>query len=190
MLRQVVEISYSPLICRDLGQRVSAYSLDVPKPLFDAMMERAARHRGYTPFSEDLHVYRSDNTTLEIRGGSGGARSFKSTLVAEREIQGTPLVERTYMRTNPLPMYMFSCARNATSSLFKVRRLSLRIHKFARIVFEVVSRENDEDIFRRIFIETTKNRESDRDIQRTVENTIQVVILGQQPKRSIFKKKT
>ena len=204
------EVVYSPEVWSDVSGRVKAYDADVPRELFDAMLERAARHKGYSASSQDLHVYRNDNATMEFVGssssssssgssGSGssssssGGRVWRSTLIGEREIPGTFLVERTFMRSAPLPLYMFSCAQH-NGVYLKVRRIVLRVHKCARLIFEVASAPGageggDAMAFsRRVRVEITGDQDSDSaDIKRTVENTIQVVILGQQPKRVIFR---
>lgn len=222
-MRRVVEISYSPLRWTDASGRVKVYDVDVPEPLFRAMLERAARHRGYAPSSQDLHAYTNDAARFELTIDPEGSappvgRVWRSTLLEEREIPGTPLVERVYSRTHPLPLYMFSCNGGAGTASTKARRLILRVHKRARLVFEVVTipagadadatidavagaggagaqgGRKHESIARRVRIEIECDRETgdgtsrslDADTRRTVENTIQVVFLGQNPKRASF----
>lgn len=192
-MRRLAEIAYSPILWEDSSKRVRAYDTNVPQHVFDAMLERAARHRGYSPIQEhqqDVHTYRSDNVTLEIFSDKQTARVTRSTLLDERAIPGTALVERTFLRSEPLPLYMFSCVRH-TCAETKSRRLVLRVHQRARLVFEVVQELGCGDAARctrRVKIEVDGDR-NDADLQRTLENSIHVVLLGQNPKRAAFAKR-
>jgi len=193
-MQPYVEIAYSRLV-RD-NDRIKVYDANVPKDVFDAMLERAARHKGYGASWVDLHAFHSSNVTLEeYVGNSRLACVTKRTLLRERPLAGCAFVERTYTRMTNLPLSAFSCG--TVCGVVKVRRLQLRVHAKAHLVFEVASVPAGEgsgggagvsDCIRRVRVEIANgDRHGDPDIQRTVENTVQVVLLGQCPKRAMFK---
>jgi len=191
-MQPYVEIAYSRLV-RDNG-RIKVYDSNVPKEMFDAMLERAARHKGYCASWVDLHVFHSSNVTLEEYVNINRlACVTKRKLVEERPLAGCPFVERAFTQMTNLPLTAFSCG--TLCGVVKMRRLQLRVHARAHLVFEVASVPAGDgagasvsDCIRRVRVEISDaDRHGDADIQRTVENTVQVVLLGQSPKRAMFK---
>ena len=170
------------------------FGLDVPKDAFDRMMERAAKHPGYSARSVDLHETRTRDSVLSFEVGGGGGngvpqatriRVTRSCLVDASVLQGSPLLVRRYQRT-PLQLPMFPHSVVPHSS-YRARRVMLRIHRNAKLVFE--SRISDDCVGRqqqqqqrRVRVEVELRPQMGEkellDLQRTVENTIQVVLLG------------
>lgn len=200
----------------DCGSFLRRFALDVPRSEFEKMLERASRHRGYSGRQRDVHETVTRDTTLqtwEDEGGRQQARVVRRRLVEARTMDGTPLLVRTYRR-EALPFSAFPCDAPVQSRR-RVRRLELRVHRRARLVFEVsastsTSCADDADpgascCARRVRLEieltapppvprggsmavrdfrgspgTAEDAEL-ADLRRTVENTIQVVLLGLRP---------
>lgn len=173
----VASASHGPGGCR-------IFDLDVPEDAFDKMMERAAKHPGYSASSLDLREIRTRDTTLSFEmdkatHAPAKVRVTRSSLVDACQLQGSQLLVRRYQRTPlQLPMFPHSAAPH---TLYRARRLLLRIHRFARLVFESRASDAGRSTRRvRVEIELRPNLgDADiADLQRTVENTIQVVLLG------------
>ena len=201
----------------DCGSFLRRFALDVPRSEFEKMLERASRHRGYSGRQRDVHETVTRDTILqtwEDEGGRQQARVVRRHLVEARTMDGTPLLVRTYRR-EALPFSAFPCDAPVQSRR-RVRRLELRVHRRARLVFEVsaaVSCADETDPSSasggacthrvRLEVELTAPPPPPRggnmavhdfrgssgnaedaelaDLRRTVENTIQVVLMGMPP---------
>lgn len=170
------------------------YETGLSQRTFDTLLSRAVRHRGYTPKAVDAWV-----TTLAGCEGNVNVVDVISPHPAEEKTLGyeTKLVDETsiaplvlvrrFDRTR-VPLSHLPCAQ-APVWQARVRRLELRVHEGARLVFECLrptlyDRGGDE--FRRVRIELEVNHtktQAHADIARTIENTVQVVFLGQTPRR-------
>jgi hypothetical protein len=204
--------------------RVRAFLLDVAPDRFGAMLDRAALHPGYSARSWTAHELRvrdmllsyeceaaaagssSTNAGACTNAGAGTkVRAHRAVLQDATVLPGTSLLVRRYHRA-PLPFAAFPHDRPADGKC-RVRRLVLRIHRNARLVFEARKDDTLHGQTMRAHIEieldaattpTTAHRtpllqqqlqlqQQQHDLQRTVENTIQVVLMGMQPKvRSHF----
>lgn len=167
------------------GTDAQVFWLDVPKDAFDRMIERAAKHPGYTARSVDVHETRTRDATLSFEFENGRPtriRLTRSCLADASVLQGSSLLVRRYQRVPlQLPMFPHSVA---PQSSYRARRVLLRIHRFARLVFESRISDNKQGSQpqRRVRIEVELRPSMVErelvDLQRTVENTIQVVLLG------------
>ena len=228
----------------DDHEGIAKGTLNVPKDAFDAMLERAAKHRGYFGNQHDVHEIVTRDAVLQqnlnlfsggpegpqkklhqkepfLRGPDGPqkklhqnisgpdvvqgpttarARVISKQLVEARPFEGTPLLVRTYHRTIQ-PFSAFPCDAPVYSTR-KVRRLILKVHRDARLVFETmisddvmsnrscpleipeIPFEKRGEAVRRVYIEIEKRGGGNADaaiLRRTIENTIQVVLLGMTP---------
>ena len=151
------------------GRRATAYDLDVPKALFDAMFERAARHAGYSAVQTDYRqlrvgdlfltvlvpqkgqqqapaahtplqrVYRKTLVDCEVLYDGGGSSSSSSN----SNSKGPKLLFRSYRRVQ-LPYSSFPCDI-VPDSIRRVRCLSLRVNPRTSLLFEVVQEEDEDD---------------------------------------------
>ena len=186
-----VEISVITGWKEDASEGITCASLDVPKFEFEAMLERASKHRGYQGNQRDVHEIVTRDATLQQCEHADDkslmslsrARVVAKHLVDSRPFEGTPLLVRTYRRSVH-PFSAFPCDAPVHSRR-KVRRLELRIHSDARLVFETIvahrqSLSSSTKVVRRVHIEI-ELKKRDTNVQRTIENTIQVVLLGMAP---------
>ena len=184
------------------------YLTDVPEAEFDEMMRRAAAHAGYSPRASDVremrtrefvltHTHMHTHTHNGDRHASVGVR--RRTLLEARVLPGTPLLVRTYRRSPTLGLSAFPCD-SPLHSVCRVRRLELRVHSNARLVFEVRQEEGGggpercgdrRPVVRSVRLEADlpsggrKNESFDDDLRRTVENSIHVVMLGLPPLKAV-----
>lgn len=180
---------------------------DVPLGVFLAMIERAARHDGYKGCQRDIREIVAGDVCLSIAQQQQHEQQQqqhffaceRKALCEVREMPGTPLVVRTYRRER-LPFAAFPCdaVPDRTS---RVRRLELRVHGRARLVFDVAAGDDGDqggvvvvrsarleiDLIPRGFSHTADGRDASTsdwdDLRRTTENTIQNVFLGMKPRR-------
>ena len=181
-----VDISFFKGWVEDPEEGIARASLDVPKDVFDAMLERAAKHRGYFGHQRDvyetvtrdaiLHQWVSEKHQPPIMN----ARVVSKQLVEAQPFDGTPLLVRTYQKSVH-PFSAFPCDAPVHSNK-RIRRLELRVHRDACLVFETMIASSSSTVVRRVHLEIEKKgRGSCGDLQRTIENTIQVVLLGMAP---------
>jgi hypothetical protein len=101
---------------------------------------------------------------------------------------GTPLVVRTYHRET-LPFCAFPCDAQL-HDVRRVRRLELRVHARARLIFEASSSSSTTPPVRGVRLEVDVggawDEDDDDDLRRTVENTIQNVMLRMRPTHKAF----
>lgn len=190
------------------NEGVARAQLNVPPDTFDAMLERAAKHRGYFGGQHDVHEIVTRDAVLQQsshcssghsghQGHSGQpgqgpdparARVIFKQLVEARPFEGTPLLVRTYHRKIQ-PFSAFPCDAPVHSKR-KIRRLKLKVHQDAHLVFDVMVSDPQggygiecmsNRVVRRVYLEIEKRDKSDPDLRRTIENTIQVVMLGMTP---------
>ena len=168
------------------------YSADVPPESFRAALRRAARHRGYTARQSDLRVYVSGEHTLELPtapedrvAGAGRSRAHEARVTRTRvlsahELPGAPLLACTLQR-DALPFSRFPCGAPVHDARV-TRRLSLRVHRRARLVFETHRSDGAAPLVRSVYIAIDLDpaglAEDMDDLRRTVENTVHVVLLG------------
>jgi hypothetical protein len=223
-----VDISYMTEWIKDDHEGIAKGSLNVPKDAFDAMLERAAKHRGYFGNQHDVHEIVTRDAVLNLFSGGmpqnllsdppagdpqklhqntsvsgtecARARVISKHLVEARPFEGTPLLVRTYQRTVQ-PFSAFPCDAPVYSKR-KVRRLDLKVHRDARLVFETMISDTGDvmsnhrwpegpalaelpfgkrNVVRRVYLEIEKRGGQAPDLRRTIENTIQVVLLGMTP---------
>ncbi|GAX85680.1 hypothetical protein CEUSTIGMA_g13094.t1 [Chlamydomonas eustigma] len=144
----------------------------VDKAEFSELLERAARHPGYTASQEDLveATWRDLRLVYPTRGA---ARLHRASLLSANLLPGAHLLVRKY-RMDPLPFCEFPCDRDDEVHTRRIRRLELRVHRRATLVFDV----DPDDACRRVRIEIRRGECDEDDLRRTVENTVQVVLLG------------
>ena len=177
------------------------YDTDVPKEAFAAAMDRASKHAGYAMSHARIRSYHSHDAVLEVPeaqsgvpggpGGPGGGgerereRCVRRTAIATSEMPGAPLLAVVY---DKIPC-TFPCGIEALQDVRAVERVTLRVHRRARLHFEVYkSRGAPGKSVRRVYLtvdpDTSRTDDSD-DLKRTVENTVHVVLLGMPPLRSL-----
>ena len=187
-----VDISFFSGWIEDQEEGMAGATLDVPEPVFDAMLERAAKHRGYFGHQRDIFetvtrdavLHQWESTNAQNPGPPlMNARVIAKQLHESRPFDGTPLLVRTYQRSMH-PFSAFPCDAPVHSKK-KIRRLELRVHKDARLVFETLLSESKDvppRVVRRVRLEIEKKGSSvPHDLQRTIENTVQVVLMGMAP---------
>lgn len=204
----VVDVSWASVAPGARGD-TTYVSTDVPAADFVSMIERAAKHAGYKGSQRDYREFRVGDTSYSVAGGSpqADAASFhfaceRRELCEVREIPGTPLVVRTYRRER-LPFAAFPCDAEP-DVVRRVRRLELRTHARARLIFDASADEssnasNDADAhehqhqhqqIRTVRLEIDiggggrgGGADDAEDLRRTTENTIQNVLLRMKPRR-------
>jgi hypothetical protein len=193
---------------------VRAYRTDVPASVFDAAMQRAAAHEGYAPTSAQYKAFTVRDVTCVDFGRGDASAAHSERVMAADALPGTPILACLLRRTM-LPIYAYPCDRTPDDVRY-VRELSLRVHRFARLVFEAhtsspatgsssldgldgPTRNDDPEststrgMYVQVDVDKLRNElgrqrvPSERaqlteDVARTVENTIQVVLLGVRPK--------
>ena len=188
-----VDVSVVALASSALS-RVRQFDINVPKACFDGMLERAAMHPGYSPRAWDSRELRVRDMCLCVEAEGGGSAGWPRMRVTRCVLQdaalqaGSPLLVRRYHRS-VLPLPEFPHDRPIDSAC-RIRRLRLRIHRAASLVFESLAcsdtqQQQQQQQQRRVRVEIDLSacRESDaKDLQRTVENTVQVVLLGMRSK--------
>jgi hypothetical protein len=171
------------LYTRRIGNGV--YSVDVPRDLFTTIMERASRHAGYRAAHRQLKSYHSRDLVLEkCEGGQHeDVRVVRKRVLSWHELPGAPLYAVMYERTR-VPFSAFSCGAELQDTRY-VRRLSLRVHGRAKLVFDAYANPGGKTV-RRIYVEVSldpNGLSADMpDLRRTVENTVQAVLMGVRPK--------
>jgi hypothetical protein len=168
------------------GTRV--YDTNIPDDQFQAALTRAARHAGYSMTKDAQHkAYLVRDLTLEDRGKGELRLSHERTLRAE-ELPGAPIVVSWLHRTRP-PMSAFPCGALLHDVRY-VRSIRLRVHSRAQLVFEV-HRGADHPagtVVRTIRVEVDLGGDARAlardlaDVSRTVENTVQIVLMGARPR--------
>ena len=162
--------------------RLSEYDVNVPKDTFLQMIERAAMHQGYSARPVDVHELHVRNFSLSYENNNK-LRVLRHGLIDATILPGTPLLVRRYNRAAlQLPAFP-----HQDPIQWRIRRLQLRVHNRARLLFETKRQADDEsarDQLRvRLEIDLGMLKDTEKaDLQRTVENTIQVVLLGQRPR--------
>ena len=170
------------LYTQRIGEGV--YSINVSREDFSTVMERASRHAGYGPAHSQLKSYHFRDLVLEKFEGEHNIRVTRKRMLAWHELPGAPLYAVMYER-NKVPLSAFSCGAEMHDTRY-VRRLSLRIHGRAKLVFDAYVNPGGKTV-RRIYLEVSLHPNgltADMpDLRRTVENTVQAVLMGVRPKR-------
>lgn len=191
------------------------FNTDVPKPVFDAAIARAAAHHGYGPSQCQYTAFHWRDRTLHDRGG-GRISVYAERVMSFDDLSSTrsascPILVLAVRRTK-LPLYAFPCDRTQVlDNSTRIRELTLRVHKYARLVFEVGaashhpnSENNANNMIRGMYVQVdlqalradvhrgghhhhhnhnqNNNNKLIHDLERTVENTIQVIFMGARPK--------
>ena len=172
------------LFCRRISEGV--YDTDVPKDLFNEIMRRASRHDGYGVKHSQYKSYHTCNTILEVGASHKDVRVVRRHLLSMHEIPGAPLIACLYDNDFRAAFSSFSCG-GKLHDVRHVRRLSLRAHKRARLVFEV-HRNDVGKVVRRVLVEITLDDDHNHhgpslasdmpELRRTVENTVHLTILA------------
>ena len=166
------------VLTRDrLGEGV--VNVNIPKHDFERMMKRAASHSGYTATQKDIYeCHFADGTVLNYDEGSSRMWALRKEL--KDYVCDSQLMMRKLMITK-VPMSELSCSEQVVSRKF-VRRLYLRVHKFAKLVFSVsLAKGVDQEQIRTVYLEIDARVLCDG-LKRTVQNTVQVVLLGLTPR--------
>ena len=170
------------LYTRQLDEGV--YDMDVPKDVFYAIMRRAARHDGYSAKHRQFKSYHSRDAVLEIGSVHKDVRVVRRRVLSMHEIPGAPLVACIYDCDRRAAFSSFSCGAKL-HDVRHVRRLALRAHRRAMLVFEV-HRNDVGKVVRRVFVEIALDEDGKGqslasempDLRRTVENTVHLTILS------------
>lgn len=156
---------------------------DLDPATFEGMLERAARHMGYKVSSCDLIETRVFD--LYVIQSHHQTRVTRKRMIRSRVVSNMPLEIRTFSNSR-CTLAAVPCDESISADSVKLRRLELRMHAHARLVFETRSGNSHPEIYR-AFIEIhdihSKKTFDDPDLMRTVHNTVRVVFLGQQGKR-------
>lgn len=155
-------------------------NVNIPKHEFEAMMKRAACHSGYTATQKDIYeCHFADGTVLNYDQGSSHMWVIRKEL--KDYVYDRKLMMRKLMSTK-VPISELSCCEQIVSKKF-VRKLFLRVHKFAKLVFSVSrnSDAKDDEQIRTVYLEIDARMICDG-LKRTVQNTVQVVLLGLSPR--------
>ena len=179
------------------------WSTRVDDATFHAMLKRAAAHSGYSARQRDAVEYRVGPDTLlrftlqpkDDAPSPLGAQVSRTALVGARRMglggegrRSASMLVRTY-RSEHVPFSSFPCDANVQSAM-RVRRLELRVHARARLVFEVkqpvdasAKRDCKGILGVRLEIDVSAaavdgSSSEMQDLRRTVENTIHVVFMG------------
>ena len=191
----MVEVAYASSFAQTGGGATTYVCTDVPKAEFDAMLARAAKHEGYKGRQRDVREFKVRDVALAIQQHERGAVGVERRSVCEvRKMDGTALVTRLYRR-EALPFSAFPCDAEL-HDVRRVRRLELRVHARARLVFEASKSELSAtgEVVRGVRLEIdvgartaahqhNNNAEDWEDLRRTTENTIQNVLLGLRPRK-------
>jgi hypothetical protein len=161
---------------------------DIAPDAYDAMLDRAARHAGYSVSSRDYLETRAHDMCLQQtqhqKPQQSGMRVWQRTLVRARIVTGLPIQIRTFQRCHR-SLAAFPCDSPESAVTVKVRRLELRMHARARLVFETRTSAAS-SCYRQAFIEIALvpgQTTLPDDLMHTVENSVRVVFLGHSGKR-------
>ena len=167
----------------------AAYVVDVPKTDFERMMERAARHAGYGASHRQFKSWHARDAVFE-NGGPKDVRVVRKRALSVHELPGAPMLACVYER-EVAPFSTFDVS--STMDVRYVRRLELRVHRRARLVFETYTNAGGARV-RRVLMELALDdkgggaslRADMAELRRTVENTVQGVLMGVRLKRAPF----
>lgn len=166
-----------------------AYDTNVPLETFRAALDRAAKHPGYSARTRQFKAFHTDGgLVLEKQHESPPGAAVTVTRrrpLSWHELPGAPMFAVMYERTK-LPFAAFSCEASARRDARCVRRLSLRVHRRADLVFETYvgggGGGGTDKVVRRIYLDINlqpDGLDADMpDLRRTVENTVHAVVMG------------
>lgn len=167
----------------------NAYNVNIPFDEYIKIMERASRHLAYSP----RQIY-----TTEYRSKSGMVAEFKADTHRFGVHQDTVLQVDEISGANVVCLFqhkVFSHTKNSFSwnheDLLDVRycdKLNLRVNPWTTLVFETV--KSADTLNRTIYLVYIQLTNIDKiplsevhDVQRTVENTVQAVMMGSRLKQ-------
>lgn len=164
-------------------------NIDVPPAAFEAALTRAARHPGYVP-RRHRHSVEHVGALERLDEGGGRVSVCARRCLGATRLPGAPVVALQYEETR-LPIAAFPCDARP-HDVRRVEALALRVHRRARLVFEAhhgqdhpqgaVTRTVRIDVDLRDLREDLASQGL-RDLTRTVENTVHVVLMGATPLR-------
>lgn len=187
------------------------YMLDVPEPEWRACMARAAKHKGYTPTSGRARrfVMRDLEMWEPWEDAGPGEVTSRELVRCVGSQHGLGRLLHCHWAIAKRPLTAFPCgSEEAAHGVVDVSWLSLRVHKRACLIFESIQNPvtpvnpvnpmnpmNPVNTLHTLRLEVDllaikNSRERPdqahntlEDVQRTVENTITVVMLGAPPLR-------
>jgi hypothetical protein len=172
-----------------IESNVAAYDVDIPFEQFIKHIRKASEHLAYYPRSSSLVEHRSMGTgsgnvcVAEMYGPSDNniCRMYTEDVLGVEEVPGANLLF-TYVRrtgTAQSANAISWCADDALGSR-RIERLMLRVNANANIVFESSCCRGH--IMRHVYILLSDlDRVTDaskRDFERTLDNTVQAVLIG------------
>lgn len=194
----LVEVIWATPLAETGGGACSYLSTDVPEADFFSMLQRASQHEGYRGTQRDFREFRVRDVRMRVGVGGGGVGASiacepvhcdRRSVCEVRPVAGTPLIVRTF-RHDPVAFSAFPCDVPLDDRR-RVRRLELRVHRSARLIFESCRSDRSEApaSVRSVRLEINvgggggAHAASDiGDLRRTTENTIQNVLLRMKPR--------
>lgn len=187
-----VRIQYlTSCIVRGAEDETSVYDVDVPPDVFQRMLKRAACHAGYSPRDVRLRTLHVRDLVLEEDDRSDArfdTRLVQERLLGTQELPGAPVLI-SWLHRARLPMSSFPCGQRPHDVRY-VQGVSLRVHRRAHLVFEAhrgVDHPPDA-IVHAVHLDidlsgdTRALAKDMADLSRTVENTVQIVLMGARPR--------
>lgn len=170
-----------------------AYDVDLAKEEFDRLLERAARHAGYSARQRDFKAYYDGEIVLEHAHWVNpkpdppknpcprhSVSVTRRKLVGYRELPGAPIVACLFAK-DELPITAYSCGTKPNDVRY-VNQLVLRAHERANLLFEV-HRSVSGPSWRTVSVEI--ELPATPELRRIVENTVHIVMLGARPRSTL-----
>ena len=168
------------------SESATCYDLHLPFDAFVDVLERAARHLSYSPRSMDLTSYHCKNgVVLECFSSNNKTNIFSETLRSSEAIPGAKIV-CNYMHHCSPSANTFSCAREDLVDVRTTSRLALRVNNNTNLLFDSY-RNSASKTVRTVYLQirdVDKLSEERGDVARTVENTVQGVMMGMRLKQA------
>eukprot|EP00798_Chlamydomonas_sp_ICE-L_P030988 gene30988-7096_t len=169
---------------------VFSFHLDIPFERFVMHLDKAARHLAYSHKIYSTIVYRSISKeigavlTMETSAScKSGGRVKVDEVLGVHEVPGANVVSIMSRESTPPALGVLSWCKDDMLDARRVERLLLRVNPHTNIVFESAAtcgRGNIQQIY--ITISDIDRIASDaalkRDVERTVDNTVQAVLMG------------
>jgi hypothetical protein len=169
------------------------YDTNLPLPVFRDMMEMAAQHIQYSMRHCEVVSYHNvsgvvHQTISQVSGACAAPNAPVTTktthdrLVHVERLGASPVVCK-YIASESVPVGSFSCSNNDVMDVRRTRRLILKVNQWSRLIFESYTDVNMtvvRSVCVRIDLSSPHTRSPDTraTIERTVQNTIQGVLLG------------
>lgn len=180
----LIELIYCPEY--QSNQEFDVINLSTSDSVVKDMIRRCVRHDGYTVKSINLWEYIYEyNICSHVNYESSQTYTFNNTLISDTMLATYPIIIRKYSH-RIIDSKTIPCI--PPLSAIKIKRFEIRIHKHAKLCFDTfdeskLNKYSGTRVKIHILLPDHNSDILKKDIIRTVENTLNIVILGKSPIR-------